>query len=115
MFWLLIGLILVCLVLAVVMLLVYRRAIYRPRDYIDSPHQDRVRELERRLADHIALREKNARERERLEEVHATLLVEYTRRKEASGGSITDIQELLRDRAVLDRLGAELGIEEDSH
>ena len=111
MIWLLLGIILLCLALALVAVMRYRRAMYRRLDYIDSPHQDRIRELERRLADHIAAREKNARDRERLREHYTSLLAEYNVRKETSDGSIEQIQQLVRDRAVLDRIESELGIE----
>lgn len=111
MIWLLLCIILICLVLALMSVLWYRRSMYRRREYIDSPHQKRIRELERRLADHIASREKNARDRERLREHYASLLAEYTILMQASDGSIEQIQRLVRDRAVLDRIESELQID----
>ncbi|MAJ47706.1 MAG: hypothetical protein CBC35_10650 [Planctomycetes bacterium TMED75] len=110
MIWLLLSIILICLALALMVVLWYRRAMYRPHEYINSPHQDRIRELERRLAEHIASREKNARDRERLRTHYESLLAEYTTRMKVSDGSIEQIQQLVRDRAVLDRIESELQI-----
>lgn len=109
MFWIIGAIILLASLISWGVVFMYRHRIYGRREYINSDHQQHVRELETRLADHIALREKNAREREELERLYSELLVAYTARKDACDGSIEQLQSLVRDRGVLDRLESELG------
>lgn len=87
----------------------YQRRIYARQEYIDSGHQHKVRELEGLLAEHIAQREKNARDREILQERYEELLRDYTVRKDVCDGSPEQMQELVHARRVLDQIESELG------
>ena len=87
----------------------HRRRIYAREEYIDSGHQHKVRELEGLLADHIAQREKNARDREVLRSRYEELLRDYTVRKDVCDGSPGQMQELVHARRVLDQIESELG------
>ena len=87
----------------------YRRRIYAREEYIDSGHQRKVRELEGLLADHIAQREKNARDREVLQNRYEELLRDYTVRKDVCDGSPEQMQSLVHARRVLDQIESELG------
>ena len=108
MIWFISVIVLCAFLVSWLVVTMYQRRIYGRQEYINSGHQKRVRELESRLADHIAQREKNARDREDLERLYADLLVDYTARKEACDGTITQLQDLVRDRGVLDQLESEL-------
>jgi hypothetical protein len=111
MIWVISVIILSAFLVSWLAIIMYQRRIYGRREYINSGHQQRIRELESRLADHIAQREKNARDREHLERLYSDLLVDYTARKEACDGTITQLQDLVRDRGVLDQLESELELE----
>ena len=109
MIWIISAIILIAFFISWFVVFLYRRRIYGRREYINSTHQQKVRELERLLADHIALREKNARDRENLERLYRDLLAEYSARKDACDGSTEQLQDLVRDRSILDQFESELG------